>query len=47
MVDFIILAIVAIVCLTVGWYFGYSNGFAEGFKKCKHYEEDDDYYEGW
>ena len=47
MVNFVIIAIVAVICLAVGWYFGYNSGFADGFKKCEYYDYEDDYYDGF
>ena len=45
MVNFVVIAIVAVVCLAVGWYFGYDSGFGDGFRKCEYYDEERDYYD--
>ena len=31
--NFAVIAIVAVICLAVGWYFGYDSGFVDGFRK--------------
>ena len=47
MINCAVIAIVAVICLAVGWYFGYDSGFVDGFRKHEYYEDDEYYDDGY